>query len=178
MAGNKPSKRRHNFHEGVFCMKFIHILVALLILSAGMYFLLSRKKPLSAPGAFLDDIIPELDRFLADFPEVFPAGSYANVSDAFPAGAASRGTGSIVFRKDGSQPWMTVMGQNESRTYFFADESGSATMIGFTLGIVMELNAPACGVRLYEQRSGKSTELETSELLSIAESFKRDYGLV
>ena len=154
------------------------VLIPALALSAGLFFLLPRKENRLSCGEFLDDIIPELDRFLSDFPQLFPQGSYAVAPGALPSDGEGIGEGAVAFCEKADIRCISIAGREELRTYFFRDASAYGTMQGFMLGIAEELDAAASGVRFYRREKGKLSPVSDGEVRTIAEDFKREYGLL
>lgn len=154
------------------------LLIPVLALSAGAYFLFSRKETRLSGGRFLDDIIPALDSFLADFPQLFPAGSYAVAPGALPPDSEGIRAGSIAFCGEAEERWISLAGCEELRTYFFRDKAAFDTMLGFTLGVAEELGAPDSGVSFLRQEQRKLRTVGNGEVRTIADGFKREYGLL
>ena len=156
---------------------FTALLIPVLALSAGLFFLLPRKESRPSGGRFLDDIIPALDSFLEDFPQLFPKGSYAVTPGAYPPEGEKLGEGSVAFSREEDGRWLAVAGREEIRTYFFRDDSALSTMVGFTLGVTDELGA-AAGLKFFCRKNGRLTTMTADKVSAIAENFKREYGLL
>jgi hypothetical protein len=158
-------------------MPLFCIALLALLLTAILLILSGKRRFRQLGGPFLDDIIPELDRFLSDFPSLFPAGRYSTARSHPMEQSFSDRSGCIVLSREEGDLWIGITGSTERRLYAFSDAEAFSTMAGFTLGIIMEMDALNCGVSVIETDGIKSHPLSKGDLNRIAQTFKKEYGI-